>query len=295
MMPQNVARRIGAEFQSLSKGMQRVGTYVLNHPEDVALLSMREVARRISVTPATITRLVQRLGYAGYDEFRELFADSLRERVSDFSDRAGRLAARRKELGEAPLAQSLANAFGECVAELADTARLPAILLAAETIGKARRILCLGHRSCYAPAYHFAYVAGLHGAPTHLLDAPGGIGADSLNDISDGDVVVAVSFAPYTRMTVDVAAVAKERGADLIALTDKLESPLARIATQIITVPTDIAGATYVTAPVLAVAELLAALVVAKSGAKGRAILERNEAGLARRHIYWTEQAGAVA
>jgi len=295
MTPPDVARRITAGFQTLPKGMQRAGTYVLNHPEDVALLSMREVARRVPVTPATMTRLVQRLGYAGYDEFRRLFAASLRQRASDFGDRADRLAAQREELGEPSLARSLAHGFADRVAELADTAQLPAIVLAVETMSNARRILCLGHRSCYAPAFHFAYVAGLHGAPTRLLDAPGGIGADPLNDIGDGDVVLAVSFAPYTRMTIAVAAAAKERGAHLIALTDTISSPLARIASQTLAVPTDIAGATYVTTPVLAAVELLAALVVARSGEEGRAVLERNEAGLARRDIYWAEEPRSVA
>lgn len=295
MTPTDVARRIAAAYQALPKGMQRAGTYVLNHPEDVALLSMREVARRVPVTPATMTRLVKRLGYSGYDEFRHLFAVSLRRRVSDFGDRADRLVAQRKQYGEARLAHRLVNAFADRVAEIADTAHLPAIVLAADTLAKSRRILCLGHRSCYAPAYHFTYVAGLHGAPTRLLDAPGGIGADSLNEIDDGDVVFAVSFAPYTRITVTLAASAKERGADLIALTDSTDSPLARFASQTLTVPTDIAGATYVTTPVLATVELLAALLVARSGEEGRAILERNEAGLNRRNIYWSEEPRSVA
>ena len=74
--------------------MQKVGAYVLDHPEDVALLSMREQARRAGVPPAAMTRFAQRLGYTGYDELRGLFAASIRGRVSDFGVRAGELAAR---------------------------------------------------------------------------------------------------------------------------------------------------------------------------------------------------------
>ncbi len=286
-MPQLIAQRIAHEFSQMPPRMRKVGIYVLDHPEDVALLSMREQARRADVPPAAMTRFAQRLGYAGYDELRSLFAASIRGRVSDFGVRAGELAAHRERLGEPTLANSLANALIERVAALAEPERLTAIVDAAALLAGARRILCLGHRSCYAPAYHFAYVAGLYGAPTRLLDAPGGIDVDGLNTAARGDVMLAVSFAPYARATVETATIAHELALPIVAVTDSLASPLAQIARRTVAVPTDLANATHVTTPAFAVIEMLAALVVAQSGPEGRAVLERNETEFARRRIYW--------
>jgi DNA-binding MurR/RpiR family transcriptional regulator len=287
MTPQVVAERIAAVFSALPDRMQRVGTYILDHPEDVALLSMREQARRAGVPPAAMTRFAQRLGYAGYDELRGLFAESMRGRVSDFRERAGALAAERERLGESTLAQSIASAMIDRVAALSETARVDAIVEGAGLLAGARQIFCLGHRSAYAPAYHFAYVAGLYGAPTRLLDAPGGISGDGLNTATEEDALLAVSFAPYTRATVEFAEDAAAAGLALVALTDSRTSPLARLAAAAVTVPTEIAEATYITAPAFAAAELLAALVVARSGPKGRTVLDRNEAAFARRRVYW--------
>lgn len=289
MIPQAVSRRVAAEFPSLPGRMQKVGRYLLDHPEDVALLSMREQARRVGVPPATMTRFAQRLGYAGYDELRALFAASIRGRVSDFGVRAGELAARRAELGEPTLALSLANALVERVAALTDPPRQAAIVEAAGMLAGAARIYCVGHRSCYAPAYHFAYIAGLYGVPTRLLDGPGGIGGDALSTVEPAAAMLAISFAPYTRLTVELAALARDAGIAVVALTDSPLSPLARLAELAITVPTDLAEATYVTAPAFAAAEMLAALVVARVGGEGRAALERHESDFARRHVYWTE------
>jgi len=295
MLPQLVAQRIAAAFNQMPPRMRKVGTYVLDHPEDVALLSMRELARRAGVPPANMTRFAQRLGYTGYDEMRGLFAASIRGRVSDFGVRAGELAARRERLGEPTLARSLANALIERVAALAEPERLEAIVDAAALLAGARHILCLGHRSCYAPAYHFAYVAGLYGAPTRLLDAPGGIGVDGLNTAASDDVMLAVSFAPYTRVTVEIAITAHELGLPIVAVTDSHASPLAQIASHAVAVPTDLADATHVTAPALVVIEMLAALVVAQSGPEGRAVLERNESEFARRRTYWDGDARAAS
>lgn len=283
-----LTRRIAAELATYPKRMQSVAAFVIEHPQEVALLSMREQARRAGVLPATMTRFAQRLGYSGYDELRALYAQSIRGQVSDFSARAGELAAHRERLGEPSFASALAGALNDRVAALTEPERLATIVEAGAVLTRARRIFCLGHRSSYAPAYHFAYVAGLYGAPTRLLDAAGGIGADELNGAGPGDAMLVVSFAPYTRATVSIAKDASDLGVDLVALTDDRTSPLARAAAVTIVVPTEIAGAAYVAAPAFAAAEILAALVVAGIGTEGREVLERNEAAFARRSVYWT-------
>jgi DNA-binding MurR/RpiR family transcriptional regulator len=295
MLPQYVAELIVGAFQDLPDDMQRVSTYVLNHPEDVALLSMREIARRLTLPPATITRFAQRLGYSGYVELREQFAATMREQVSDFGDRAGRLAVRRARLGETSLAQSLADNLVDRVAGLAKEVLLSEIVAAAATVADARRVFCIGHRSCYAPVYHFAYITGLYGMPTRLLDAPGGIGADTLNEMDSGDVVVAAACTPYTRLTIDLAAASKERGAAIVAVTDSHASPLARMAVRTVAIANDVGGPTSAATPILAAMETLAALVAARTGETGRQVLERNESGFARRHVYWTPRAEAVS
>lgn len=289
MIPQAIARQIAESFPALPDRMKRVGRYVLEHPADVALLTMREQARRAGVPPAAMTRFAQRLGFSGYDALRDLFAASMRGRVSDFGVRAGQLAARRAELGEATLAQTLARALVDRVTLLAEPERLSAMVEAAGLLGQARHVFCVGHRSCYAPAFHFAYLAGLHGTPTRLLDAPGGVGFDGLNGAEAGDVLLAFSFTPYTRVTVEAAESARVLGLGLVAVTDSALSPLARQARCAVIVPADLTGATQVASPAFAAAELLAALVVARSGPEGQAVLERNEAEFARRGVYWND------
>jgi DNA-binding MurR/RpiR family transcriptional regulator len=51
-----------------------------------------------------------------------------------------------------------------------------------------------------------------------------------MRSVSKGDVIVAISFAPYAEETLSVARAGSERGAHLIAITDSRMSPLARTA-----------------------------------------------------------------
>ena len=54
-------------FDLLPPQLQTAARYMLDRPDDVALLSMREQARRAGVPPATMTRLAKRLGLEGYE------------------------------------------------------------------------------------------------------------------------------------------------------------------------------------------------------------------------------------
>ncbi|WP_421726096.1 hypothetical protein [Bauldia sp.] len=99
-MPQTVAKRIKSAFGGLSAGMQRGGTYVLEPPADEAPPSMREQVRMAGVEPPTVTGFAQRLGYSGDEEPRQIFAATMRGRVTGFSVRVNEPAAMRERVGE---------------------------------------------------------------------------------------------------------------------------------------------------------------------------------------------------
>src|SRR4051794_25052681 len=65
-------------FETMPAQLQTAARYILDRPSDVALLSMREQARRAGVQPATMTRLAKRLGLEGYDMVRDLYAQAIR-------------------------------------------------------------------------------------------------------------------------------------------------------------------------------------------------------------------------
>ena len=99
--------RLKAGFEDLSPQLKEAARWVIDHPTDVALLSMREQARRAGIAPATLTRLAQRLGLRGYDGVRKLFADAVRQRPDSYRDRAEELLVRRDSEGDPALVQDI--------------------------------------------------------------------------------------------------------------------------------------------------------------------------------------------
>jgi DNA-binding MurR/RpiR family transcriptional regulator len=114
-----------------------------------------------------------------------------------------------------------------------------------------------------------------------MLDDAGGTGLDALRDAGRDDVLLAASVEPYARATVEAVRYVAAEGVPVVALTDSEVSPLARIASATILVATDSPSFFHSMTPLLAVAEILAALVAGRSGQKALDALTRTEAQLA--------------
>jgi DNA-binding MurR/RpiR family transcriptional regulator len=276
-----LTRPIVEAFDALSPQLQTAARYMLDCPDDVALLSMREQARRAGVPPATMTRLAKRLGLEGYDEVRALYAGAVRDGTLGFAGKAGVQVEAQKLRGERALAADMALTLSRQIARLAETPTLNRLADAAGRLHQARRIYCLGLRSCHAIAWHFHYMLSLLGDKTVMLDDAGGIGLDAIRDAAKSDVVLATSVEPYARATIEGARYAHQQGVPVVALTDSEVSPLAQIAVAIIPASTESPSFFHTMTPLLAVAEILAALVAGRSGQKALEALTRTEAQLA--------------
>ena len=276
-----LTRPIVEAFDALSPQLQTAARYMLDCPDDVALLSMREQARRAGVPPATMTRLAKRLGLEGYDEVRALYAGAVRDGTLGFAGKAGVQVEAQKLRGERALAADMALTLSRQIARLAETPTLNRLADAAGRLHQARRIYCLGLRSCHAIAWHFHYTLSLLGDKTVMLDDAGGIGLDAIRDAGKSDVVLAASVEPYARATIEGARYAAQQGVPVVALTDSEVSPLAQIAVSIIPTATESPSFFHTMTPLLAVAEILAALVAGRSGQKALEALTRTEAQLA--------------
>lgn len=269
--------RLLEAYGTMPRQLRAAAQWVLDNPRDVALLSMREQAQRAGVTPASMTRLAQRMGLDGYDGLRALYAEELRRGETEFSGRAEALVARRRKGGDGVLAFDLAETLERHMAALCRPDALDAVTAVAAGLAGARRIHVLGYRSSYPVACHFAYVYGLAGGSVRLLDGPGGTGPDALREAGKGDALLAISVKPYTRAAIELVDYAVSMGLDVVAITDSVVSPLMARARAAIVVPTESPSFFHTMTPAFAVAEALAAMLAASSGERALAAVRAME------------------
>jgi DNA-binding MurR/RpiR family transcriptional regulator len=266
MDPGLLSKRVVAEFDGMSAQLQVAARYVLDHPRDVALLSMREQARKAGVRPATMTRFAQHMGLPGYDAIRGLYADALRGSVLDFANKAGAQLESQKLRGDRALAAEMIETLTDQLRHLASPQALDRLVAAADHLVAARRVYCLGLRSSHSVAWHAHYILSFFGDRSLFLDAIAGVGADQLRDATQEDVLLAASIAPYTRATVEIAHYAATLGVTVIAITDSPVAPLAQLAKSTILVSTESPSFFHTMSPAFVMAEILTALVAGRGG-----------------------------
>lgn len=222
-----IAQRHGA----LSGRLQQIAEFVLEHPTDVALGTVAEVAERSGVPPSAILRFAQALGFGGFTEMQQVFRSRLVAGVApSYKVRLARM--KREEnsaLGRKPvavLARFVADARSS-LDTLSQSASQRDLEKAISILAKARDIYLLGLGGSYPVATHLAYVLRKLGRRVVLLDGiGGGIGEQSHAATSD-DALIAISFRTYYPDTARLVPELIARHVPTISITDSLLSPIA--------------------------------------------------------------------
>lgn len=287
----SILDRLHDVYDSLSPQLQRGAKYILERPDEVAFTSMRQLAHRADVQPATMVRLAQKLGLDGYEELREPFRVELRRQPSGYGRRARQL---QERTGRRSGGRALTHLGGEMI--LADRENLSLTLQAiggdglaatSTVLAKSRRLYIMGMRSLYPAAFYTHYACSLFRDNTVLLDGPGGTFSDGLRGISDKDAMLIFSLEPYTSDVVQAATYAVEKGAEVVAITDSLVSPLAALTPHLLLVGTDGPALFKSVVPAIAVAQALVAQMLAQGGQGALDAVAESELQLDRFAAYW--------
>ncbi|MDP1565171.1 MAG: MurR/RpiR family transcriptional regulator [Hydrogenophaga sp.] len=274
-------------LEGLSPELLRAARWIETHPREVALHSMRECGRRAGLTPATLTRLAQALGFQGFEAIKQRCQESFSAR-GGYAGRAEVLqASARQDKDWLALLNEAQHANSASVGGLNQTVQLEA---AADAMLKARRVFFLGLRASHGLALHLHYTYGLLASNGILVQGLGGTLDDQVGEMGPGDLLVVTASASYTRQTVESVAQARGQGAGVVALTDSALSPIARRATHTLLFRTDSPSYFHSMVGALALTEALAAAVAVRGGRKVLAHLQVRQKRLDSEGAYWEER-----
>ena len=221
---------IAQRHRALSGRLQQIAEFVLDHPTDVALGTVAEVAARSGVPPSAIVRFAHALGFGGFTEMQQVFRSRLVAGVApSYKARLARMKHEEKSI----LGRKPAAVLGRFVAEaqsalvtLSQSAHARELEAATAILAKARDIYLLGLGGSFPVATHLAYVLRKLGRRVMLLDGIGGSIHEQSHPASSEDALVAISFRNYYPDTARLFPELVARGVPAISITDSLLSPI---------------------------------------------------------------------
>lgn len=267
-------------LDDLSPQARKAATYLLEHPSEAGLKSVRALAAAAGVKPNTLVRLAQALGHEGFEDFRAPFRADL-TRAEAFTDRARWLQSLDDQGDLGGLFASMAEAAISNIERTFAATSAEDLRAAAQTIVAARHTFVLGVGVNNTNARNFAYLADMASYNIWAIPRPGGVASDDLSRAGPRDVVIAMTCKPYRSEVVAAAQLAVDQGATLIGISDSLASPVFTRAAHRFLVAAETPQFFPSSVAILALLETLMSFVIA---AAPREAVTQIEEFHARRH-----------
>lgn len=218
-----IKQRIEEQFDTLSAAQKKVAHYIQVNMQDAVLQSAQKIASKSGVSEATVHRLAQALSYPN---FTGMLQDLRRHVMKDQRALANFLHTTSRQ-EESWIEKHFVQEMDNLRQTMAWTDRT-AIRQAARMLLDADRIWIAGWRMGLSVTSFFSFVLKYMVGNCELI--PQGGVAEYVSYMKTGDVVFVCGFPRYCTRTLKVAALGKDQGAQVIALTDSGLSPFAKLA-----------------------------------------------------------------
>jgi DNA-binding MurR/RpiR family transcriptional regulator len=216
---------------TLPKRLRQTAAYALDHPDEIALGTASGVAQRAEVQASTLVRFAQTLGFAGFSDLQNVFRAHLRNRWPNYSERLKALQESARDSDDPMnLLAGFSDSAAQSLAKLRATAPREDLESAIRLLAAAETIYLAGFRRSFCVAHYLAYALAQLGVKAFLIDNVGGLGPDQTASATERDALIAISFSPYSPITIALAERAREQRTPIVVITDSALGPLGGLA-----------------------------------------------------------------
>ncbi|KAF1028697.1 MAG: HTH-type transcriptional regulator MurR [Burkholderia plantarii] len=227
-------QRITEGYETLPKQLKSIASYIDENRASVMMDSTSDIAERCGVHPSAVVRFAQRFGFSGFSDLQAVFREAytgLNPSVQSYQQRIRSLIDTKADgLSVPDVARQFIDASRAGLDELAaglDDAQFGAAVTMLE---KAENIYVIGVRRSFAVASYIVYALQHTAKRVHLVSGIGGMYREQIRSVRKGDVVIAISFAPYGKETQYCLRAARRNHASTLVISDSRLSPLVRDA-----------------------------------------------------------------
>lgn len=225
------------------KRLRQVAIFLWQHPSDVALGTIAQVAEQAGVQPSTLVRFAQIFGYAGFSDFQGLFKDHVKGSWPEGRARDGQEQAATEPNANLHFLNGLVDASQASLGRIDKGFDIASFERMVDHLAMAELIYVIGSKRAFPVTTYLSLTLSQQGVRNVLVDNVGSTALDQVGCIGTRDAVLAVSFSPYNSITPDLVAVAHERKARIVTITDSTFSPLVKLSdTWLEVVEQDFAG-----------------------------------------------------
>jgi len=226
-LDKDILHAIETSVESMSKAQKKIAEYILSNYDKAAFMTAIRLARFAEVSESTVVRFAMELGYDGYPEMRRALQDSMRGKLTSVQ----RIKVAKDRLGSRDILTQVLSSDIEQIRQTMEETDNEDFAKAVDAIVDAKSIYILGLRSSSFLAKFMGFYFDLLFSNSRVIsESPDSEVFEQIVRLSEGDVLIAISFPRYSRRTIKTMQYAHSIGATIIAITDGMASPLTELA-----------------------------------------------------------------
>ncbi len=222
----NVLQCIQNCFPRLSKGQKRIAQFITRDFDRAAFMTAAKLGGEVGVSESTVVRFANALGFKGYPDLQTDMQEIIKNKLTTVQRvEMSSQYSNEKDILKNTLKSDLDNI--RSTIDMADSTVFHHVI---EEVFAAKNIYIIGLRSSTALAQYLGFYLNL------VLDNVKVVGYgisdifEQLLRVSEGDVVIGISFPRYSKRTIEAIRYSREQKATIVALTDSMGSPIAEMA-----------------------------------------------------------------
>lgn len=222
----DIIRKLNRSGKRLSKGHRRIAEFIVEHYDKAIHMTASKLGEQVGISESTVVRFADALGYEGYPQLQKSLQELVMHRLT---------AVQRVEMGseieQTDVLVTVLKADMQNIRQTIDEVDDSVFNEVVERLLKAHKIYIVGVRAAAPLASFLGYYLNfvfdnVHVASNSVIDV-----FENISRITPEDVMIGISFPRYSTRTLEAMGFAKQRGAQVIALTDGPMSPLTDVST----------------------------------------------------------------
>lgn len=235
MAKKSLKNLIEENYDSLSRTQKKIADFLLNSPDVIMDMKGKYLSDILEISESSVVRFAQTIGLEGYPDLVLLINDHIKNT---------RTSIERLNIG---YENSYNNASYYSIEEeiialkkVRDHISKKEMSNVVNKLNSAKRIFVLGCRSSHYLASYFSFYLNFIKPNVYLLGKAEISIIEELVDVSEDDVIFTFSFPRYTKALTEIVQFVKNRGAQIILLTDSENNSNAKYSDITLRVPNNI-------------------------------------------------------
>jgi DNA-binding MurR/RpiR family transcriptional regulator len=239
----DVVANIKERYDSMTKTQRKVADYMLDNPESMSFITLREMSSAVEVSEPTILTTCAVLGYENFNElkyeFRKYISMLCKVRVQAENLYASPSVPARELSDKHNLLLQVCQEEFDMTKQFFASLELDSMFAAARMILQAKAVMICGFGVSRQIADFFSMRLAILGIPSVVVNTESQDSIQAALPFMNKDVlVVAISYPEYYFMTSKVAEYARHKQAPVLAMTDSLKAPVVKYSALALTCQT---------------------------------------------------------